>query len=97
MPIRYKAGNSSTVTKVDAEGKETVIVLQENTSRLFASIYNNSNKDCYIKWGADCTTTSWSAILPKNGYMELPMEWVGEVSVYWDYNKPKDFLMVTEV
>ena len=63
---------TSAVTKVDSTGaSQTVLAL--NAARRGASFYNTDANDCYLKFGATASLTSFTVKIPSGGYFEAPM------------------------
>ncbi len=76
-----KAATSS-VTSV-ASSASNVQLLAANANRLFASIYNESSKQVYIKLGTTASNTSYSILLMPNSYWEVPSDYTGEIDAIW--------------
>ena len=60
-----------------------VSILQPNTARLGASIYNDSTQILYLKCGPTASSTSYTVQIPASGYYELPYFYIGLVSGLW--------------
>ena len=83
------------VTKVDSDTDNTVL-LASNEARKRATIYNNSKKNLYIKYGANATTDSFSLKIGPDDYLELPTPcYLGEIDGFWD--EVDGNAMVTEI
>jgi hypothetical protein len=74
---------TSNVTTVAGSTSNTAI-LAANGSRIFASIYNGTNKNMYILLNSGAaSTTNYSIILITGSYWELPVDWTGAVNAVW--------------
>lgn len=76
-----KAATSS-VTSVAASATNTTL-LASNANRIFASIYNESNKTAFIKLGTTASNTSYTILLMPNAYWEVPNDYTGEIDAIW--------------
>lgn len=76
---------SAATTSVPWSATE-VPIIAANTGRKSASIYNNSDKTLYIKYGTGVTnTTSFKVAIASKGYFELPKPiYTGVVTGLWD-------------
>jgi hypothetical protein len=79
--VADKAATSS-VTSV-ASSASNVQLLASNANRVFASIYNESSKQVFIKLGTTASNTSYSILLMPNSYWEVPSDWTGEIDAIW--------------
>ena len=79
--ITNKAGTSA-VTSVAGSTSNTVI-LASNANRLFATIYNATNKTMYVKLGTTASTSSYSVQLFASSYWEVPSDYTGEIDAVW--------------
>lgn len=66
------AGNASSVT-----------LLAANTSRLGATIFNESTADLYIKLGSTASLTDYTVKLISSAYYEVPYNYVGRIDGIW--------------
>ena len=73
---------TSAVTSVGGSATN-VTLLASNASRKGATIYNNSTAQLYMKLGATATTASFTAILPRNAYYEVPFGYTGIIDGIW--------------
>lgn len=76
-----KAGTSS-VTSVASSATNTTL-LAANANRIFASVYNNSSKQVFIKLGTTASAASFSILLMPNSYWEVPNDWTGQIDAIW--------------
>lgn len=76
-----KAG-TAVVTSVAGSTLDTLI-LAANSARLGATIYNNSNQKMYLKLGTGPSTTSFTVIIIKDAYYELPFNYTGVMRAVW--------------
>ena len=85
-PINVSSANTksatSTVTSVSASAT-SVVVLASNTSRLGATVYNNSSSLAYLKLGTTASTASFTIKLFPYCYWEVPFNYVGEIDGIW--------------
>ena len=58
----------------------TVSVLNANTNRKGATVYNTAGTDVYIKLGTAATTSVYTVLLNNDDYYELPSGWTGVVA-----------------
>src|ERR1044072_5399198 len=63
------AASTATVTSVSDTASSTTL-LSLNTSRLGATIYNDSTVDLYVKLGTTASTSSFTIKLSPNDYYE---------------------------
>lgn len=82
-----RASNAPSQSSV-AGSASSVSLLASNTSRLGATIYNDSSAILYLKLGATASTTSFTAILAGNsggygGYYEVPFGYTGAIDGIW--------------
>jgi hypothetical protein len=57
--------------------------LASNTSRKGATIYNDSNKTLYIKFGTTASTSDFTTQLKSGDYYEVPFNYVGRIDGIW--------------
>lgn len=89
-----KAG-TSTVTNVTGAVVDT-LVLAANSARLGATLYNNASKKMYLKLGTGPSATSFTLIIQRDGYYEVPFGYTGVLRAVWDAGVSGDVL-VTEL
>lgn len=74
---------TSSVTSV-AASLTNVTILSANTSRLGATITNDSGvADMFLKLGATASTTSFTVKLTPNAYYEVPFGYTGIINAVW--------------
>ena len=67
-------------------------LLSANTSRLGATIHNNSDQICYVKLGTTASATDFTVVLDKQnanlvgGYYEVPAGYTGRIDAIWAAN-----------
>lgn len=72
---------SSTVTHTNVAGSASAVTLQAaNTARLGWSMYNDSNRDWYVRWGASASTTNFDVLVIPNAYLEIPFKYTGIIT-----------------
>jgi hypothetical protein len=75
--------STSNVTSVPGATSSTS-VLAANSSRIFASIYNNTNKNMYILLGSGTASTSnFSILVMTTAYWEVPNDYTGAINAIW--------------
>lgn len=78
---RATAGTSG-VTSVTSSTGDTLI-LAANAARLGATIYNNATRAMYLKFGTSPSTTSFTVIIQRDGYYEVPFNYTGVLRAVW--------------
>jgi hypothetical protein len=75
---------SSTVTKI-ARSAVSVVLAAADLTRMGLTIYNDSNKDLFVRVDTGpATTDNWTVKLRKDDYYELPFPaYTGEVTGIW--------------
>lgn len=69
-----------TATGADATGATANRLLAANASRKRLMVVNDSNQDCYLRYGALAVTTSaYTVKLPAGGTSLVDDKWLGEV------------------
>jgi len=67
-----------------ASSATSVSLLASNTSRKFATIYNDSTQILYVKFGATASATSYTLQMPPASYYELPQPcYTGAIDGIW--------------
>lgn len=79
--VTQKAG-TSTLSNVSGSAS-SVTVLAANTSRLGATIYNDSTAVLYLKFGTTASTTSFTVKLQPDDYYEVPFGYTGTIDGIW--------------
>ena len=77
-----KRSSTTAVTNV-AGSTSNVTLLASNANRLGASIYNDTNKDLYLKLGATASTSSFTVVVPRRGLYEVPFGYPGIIDGLW--------------
>jgi hypothetical protein len=70
------------VTSV-GDSATSVTLLAANADRLGATLYNNSNASCYVKFGATASLTDFSVAMSPGGYFEVPFGHRGIIDGIW--------------
>ncbi len=78
--VPTKETTSSTGGDSTASISTSATVLAANSSRLGATIYNESGGACRIKLGATASATSYTMIIAINGYYEVPYGYTGIIT-----------------
>jgi hypothetical protein len=89
-----KAG-TSVVTAVTGSTSDTLI-LAINAARLGATIYNNATRLMYLKFGTGPSSASFTVIIQRDGYYEVPFSYTGVLRAVWAAGVTGDAL-VTEL
>lgn len=75
---------SGTATLSNVAGSaSSVTLLASNTSRLGATIYNDSSAALYVKFGSSASTTSFVVKLVQDAYYEVPFSYTGIITGIW--------------
>lgn len=81
--VRQSPSNTPTLANV-AGSVTTVTLLAANAARRTAIFYNDSASDCYVKYGATASTTSFTYYLPSLGTLSIDgNEYAGLVAGIW--------------
>lgn len=85
IPVTPSGGTSSTGTLSNVSGSaSSVTLLASNTSRLGATIYNDSSAILYIKLNSGAaTTTSFTYKAMPEAYYEVPFGYTGAITGIW--------------
>lgn len=83
-PITTSAARPATSVTSSVAGSATnVVLLAANSTRLGATIYNDSNTLLYVKLGAAATTIDFTIKMFPLGYYEVPYGYTGEIDGIW--------------
>jgi hypothetical protein len=74
---------NTSITSSVAGSATSVVLLPQNTARLGATVYNDSNALLYVKLGATASTTDYTVKLFPLGYYEIPYGYTGEIDGIW--------------
>lgn len=81
--VTTNKASTSAITSVAGSTANTTI-LAANANRIFASIYNGTNKNMYILLSASAASTSnYSILLITGSYWEVPNDWTGGIQAVW--------------
>lgn len=86
---------TATVTSV-AKSTSSVLILASNTSRLGATIFNNSNRGMWLKFGTSATSSDFTVKIDGDFYYEVPFGYTGVLHAAWDVGGSGSAL-ITEV
>lgn len=71
-------------TNVVAAAADTQLLAAAAGERIFASVYNDSSSDVYVKWATGASATSFAIKLAAGGYVEVPKAMVkNAVHGFW--------------
>ena len=82
IPITPSTSATGTLTNV-ASSATNVTILASNASRKGATVFNDSNKTLYIKFGTTASATSFTAQLRAGDYYEVPFGYTGIIDGLW--------------
>lgn len=75
---------ATSVTSSVAAAVSNTVLLPSNSTRLGATIYNDSSSSLlYVKLGATATTTDFTVKIFPLGYYEVPYGYTGEIDAIW--------------
>lgn len=70
-PAGATTASTPSLANVNASAS-SVTLLEANTSRLGAIVYNDSGADLYLKYGSSASTTSFTYFVQANSPWEMP-------------------------
>jgi hypothetical protein len=73
---------TSTVTSVAITPNANNTLIASSPTRVFVSIFNNTDKTLYIKLGTTASTTSFTTPLFKQAYWEVPNDYTGNIDAF---------------
>jgi len=83
-PIATLAPTAATATRSDVASSATsVTVLASNASRKGATVYNDSTKILYLKFGTTAATTDCTVRMMPGDYYEVPFGYTGRIDGIW--------------
>lgn len=86
--VTQRTSSTGTITSVNDTDSSTT-VLASNSSRLGAMFFNDSTASLYLKLGATASATSFTVLIPPQGYFELPANpacYTGVIDGIWSSN-----------
>lgn len=83
--ITPSKSSTATTTQV-ADTASNITLLVANTSRLGASVVNNSSSTLFLKCGADATTSDFTVKMYQDEYWECPANYTGRIDGIWSTN-----------
>jgi len=78
-----QARPATSITSSVAGSVASVVLLPSNSSRLGATIYNDSSSLLFVKLGATASNTDYTVKLFPLGYYEIPYGYTGEIDGIW--------------
>ena len=83
-PLRTRGVRSSipAFANVAAAALDTKL-LDYNEDRLGATLFNDSNSVCYVKFGVGASATSYTVRMAANDYYEVPYNYIGQINAFW--------------
>jgi hypothetical protein len=82
LPVKETRASTAAVTSVSAAVADTSL-LAGNSNRLGAAVFNDSTASLYLKLGTGASTTSFTILLNRYDYYEIPWPYTGAVNGYW--------------
>lgn len=76
------SASQATVTSVPAAATDTEL-LAANAGRLGAVVFNDADRDLYVKLGTGASLTSFTRKVPPDGEYQAPPRYVGAVHGIW--------------
>lgn len=82
--IPTQAVRSATATRSDVTSSATnTTLLSSNANRLGATLFNDSTKILYVKFGTTATTSDFTAKMMPGDYYEVPFGYTGRIDGIW--------------
>lgn len=84
--LQVEAKNIPSTTSINssvASSNSNVTLLEANSVRLGATIYNESTSDLYVKLGSNASTSDYTVKLSSGAYYESPFSYVGRIDGIW--------------
>lgn len=78
-----QARPSTSVTSSVVGSASSVVLLPSNSSRLGATIYNDSSAVLFVKLGVTASNTDYTVKLFPMSYWEVPFGYTGEIDGIW--------------
>ena len=85
IPIGPTSAATSTITSV-ADTASSVLLLASNTSRVGASIQNDSDQILYLKLGTTASLADYTVKMVAGAYYEVPFGYTGRIDGIWAAN-----------
>ncbi len=82
VPAKELRSGTATTSNVVSIASNTTI-LAANASRLGATVYNDSTKVLFLKFGATASATSFTVRLSADDYYEVPYNYTGVIDGIW--------------
>lgn len=83
-PLPVALPKPATATLANVASSTTSVTLQaSNTARLGLTIYNDSSKVLFVKFGSSASSTSFTVKLLSDAYYEMPFGYTGIVTGVW--------------
>jgi hypothetical protein len=92
--IRPATGTNTSV----ADNAASVTILASNTSRIGATVYNDSSAVLYLLLGStSASTTNYTVRIANGGYYEVPFGYTGQLTGIWASDPGDGAARVTEI
>lgn len=94
LAVQGASASSSAVTQASSAATSATL-LAANTSRIGATIFNDSTATLYLKFGTTASATSYTVQILPGGYYEVPFGYTGKIDGIW--SAANGFAYVTEL
>lgn len=81
IPVTQTAASATRTDVTSSASNVTLLAL--NTARKGATIYNDSTKKLYVKFGTTATTTDFTVLMNAGDYYEVPFGFTGRIDGIW--------------
>jgi len=82
IPVTIDSAATATRTDVTSSAS-SVTILALNASRKGATVYNDSTKFLYLKFGTTASATDFTVLLRSGDYYEVPFRYTGKIDGIW--------------
>lgn len=82
LPSKEKRSGTATTSSVN-DSATSATLLSSNSSRLGATVVNDSASVLYIKCGTTASATDYTVRVPQYGYWECPFGYTGRIDGIW--------------
>jgi hypothetical protein len=82
-PVAETPVSTATLTAV-ASAATSAQALAATSTRKGLTAFNTDANGCYLKYGTTASATSFTVLIPSNGYWEMPLPvYTGRIDVIW--------------
>lgn len=82
IPVTEAVTSTGTLTNVSSSAT-SVTILAANASRRGATIYNDSSRRLYVKFGTTASITDFTCLIDPGAYYEVPFRYSGRIDGIW--------------